>query len=200
VKPTFNAVVLILLGLGLSKAQEVDVYAGVGTARASSNGQQIDTFGDNTPHATPGMGGTFPNFGINVFLNKQWGVGWTAAWKASSTDYAGLSYHATFHTFDGIFQPTGIRTKRLAPELRAGIGVSSVHFQFDDQQACDQVPGCPGSHFFLAHAAGAIRWYVSNRLFVRPAVDLHYVYNFFPFGSRWVPRYSVSLGYSFGRE
>jgi hypothetical protein len=30
--------------------------------------------------------------------------------------------------------------------------------------------------------------------------DVHYVNNFFPFGSNWVPRYSVSLGYSFGKE
>jgi hypothetical protein len=74
-KPILNAAVLILLGSCVSNAQEVDAYAGLGTARASSNGQQIDTFGDNTLHATPAMGGTFLDFGINVFFNKQWGAG-----------------------------------------------------------------------------------------------------------------------------
>jgi opacity protein-like surface antigen len=203
-KSTLNLAVLIVVGFSASRqtvdAQEVDAYVGVGTARNSSNGQQIDTFGDNTPHAAPGMGGIFTDFGINVFFNRQVGVGWTASWKWTSADYAGLRYRSAFHVFDGIFQPARIRTNRFVPELRAGIGVTSVHFEFDDQQACDRVPGCPGSRFFLAHVAGAARLYVSSHVFVRPAVDLHYVNHFFPFGSQWVPRYSISLGYSFGKE
>jgi opacity protein-like surface antigen len=203
-KSILNAAVLLLVGLSASRlqvcAQEVDAYLGVGTARASSNGQQIDTFGDHTLHATPSLGGVLPDFGINVFFNKQVGVGWTASWRWNSADYAGLKYRSTFHVFDGIFQPARIRTRRFVPELRAGIGMTSVHFEFDDQQACDQVPGCPSSRFFLAHVAGAGRLYVSDHVFVRPAVDLHYVNHFFLFGTNWVPRYSISLGYSFGKE
>lgn len=203
-KSILSAAVLLLVGLSASRlqvcAQEVDAYLGVGTTRASSNGQQIDTFGDNTLYATPKMGGVFPDFGINVLFNKQVGVGWTASWKWASSDYAGLRYRSTFHVFDGILQPARFRTRRFVPELRAGIGMTSMHFEFDDQQSCDQVPGCPSSHFFLAHVAGAARLYVSDHVFVRPAVDVHFVNHFFPFGSHWVPRYSMSLGYSFGKE
>ena len=203
-KSILHVAVLLFVWLSASRqpvrAQEVDAYIGLGTAHASSNGQQLDTFGDKTLHATRGLGGVFTDFGVNFFFNKQVGVGWTAAWRWSSGDYAGLQYHSTFHTFDGIFQPARIRTKHFAPELRAGIGLTSVHFDFDDQQACDQVPGCPSSHFFVAHLAGAARLYFTDHVFVRPAVDVHYVNNFFPFGSNWVPRYSVSLGYSFGKE
>jgi hypothetical protein len=203
-KSILNVAVLLFVGFFASRqpvrAQEVDAYFGLGTARASSSGQQIETFGDKTLYATPKMGGVFTDFGVNFFFNKQVGVGWTGSWKWSSADYAGLTYHASFHAFDGIFQPARIRTRRFAPEIRAGIGFTTVHFEFDDQQSCDQVPGCPSSHFFLAHLAGAARWYVTDHLFVRPAVDVHYVDNFFPFGSNWVPRYSLSLGYSFGTE
>jgi hypothetical protein len=196
----------VLLSLAFSacmqpaRAQEVDAYFGLGEARDRSNGQQIDTFGDKTLHATPRLGGVSTDFGLNFFFNKQVGIGWTGSWRWTSSDYAGLTYQYSFHTFDGIYQPSQLRTKRVAPELRAGIGVAGVHFGFDDQQACDQVPGCPSSHFFLAHAAGAARLYLTSHIFVRPAVDVHYVNHFFPFGSHWAPRYSMSVGYSFGRE
>jgi len=182
------------------KAQQVDLYLGVGGAHARSNDRQIETFGDGTLYQTPSLGGVFTDFGVNVFLNKQVGVGWTAAWRWASGDYAGLPYHSTFHTFDAIYQPARLHTRKAAPELRAGIGMTSTHFEFDDDNVCAQVPGCPGTHHFLVHGAGAARLYVSEHIFVRPAVDIHYVHNFSVFGSKWVPRYSISLGYSFGRE
>jgi hypothetical protein len=146
------------------------------------------------------MSSVFTDLGVNVFFNKQLGVGWAASWRSTSADYAGLKYHPTFHTFDAIFQPARIRRERFVPEFRAGIGLTSVHFDFDDQQACDQVPGCPSSYSFLAHIAGAANLYVTHHVFLRPAVDIHYVNNFFLFRSNWVPRYSMSVGYSFGKS
>jgi len=180
-------------------AQQVDAYIGLGTARASSTGQKIDTFRDGTLFATPAMGGVFEDFGASVFINRQIGFGWNATWRAAH-DYAGLSYRPAFDNFDTIFQPDKLRTKHTATEFRAGIGLASVHFDFNDQQSCDQVPGCPSSHHFLEHLGAATRLYVTGHLFLRPAVDVQHVNNFFLFGSNWVPRYSVSIGYSFGRE
>jgi hypothetical protein len=49
------------------------------------------------------------------------------------------------------------------------------------------------------HLAAAGRWYLTDHLFLRPALDVHFVRNFFEFGSNWVPQYSVGIGYSFGR-
>lgn len=193
------ALTLSTLPVWTVRAQQVDAYLGLGTARTSSTGQRIDTFGDGTLYATPAMGGVFENFGFNLFVNRQVGVGWTAAWRAAH-DYAGLQYRAAFHTFDAIFQPAKLRTKRSATEFRAGIGFASVHFDFDDQQSCDQVPGCPSSHHVLEHLGVATRLYVTGHVFLRPAMDVHHVNNFFLFGNNWVPRYSLSLGYSFGRE
>ncbi len=145
------------------------------------------------------MGGVFTEFGLSLFVNKQVGVGWTVSWR-SAHDYAGLQYRPAFNTFDGIFQPARLRTRRFAPEFRAGIGLASVHFDFPDQPSCDQVPGCPSSHHFLVNLAVATRLYVTGRVFVRPAVDVQHVNNFFLFGSNWVTRYSLSVGYSFGKE
>src|SRR5262249_10208019 len=73
-------------------AQQVDAYIGVGGATASSNGQQIDTFADGNLLPTPKFGGASTNFGVNVFLNQQFGLGWTAFWRWSSSDYAGIKY------------------------------------------------------------------------------------------------------------
>jgi len=194
----------LVIGLAATRqlvhAQEVDAFIGLGSSFASSNGQQIDTFGDGTLHATSSLSGVFTNFGVNVFFNRQVGVGWTGAWKWSAADYAGLQYHASFNIFDGIYQPARIRTKRFSPELRAGIGVAGVHFDYDDPQTCAQVPGCPGSHFFVAHMAVAARYYFTDHVFARPAVNVNYVHDYFPFGRDWVPGFSMSVGYSFGKE
>lgn len=181
------------------RTQQVDAYFGVGTARDGSNGHSYDTQGTGTLYPAPAMGGTFLDFGINVFLTKKLGVGWTASWRGNQ-DYAAVQYRPAFHTFDAVFQPTRLRTKRLASEIRAGIGVARILYELGDQGSCDVVPGCPSSHYFVGHGGAAARVYMTNHIFLRPAVDIQYVKAFLPFGSNWVPRYSLSFGYSFGRE
>lgn len=181
------------------RGQQVDVYLGVATAHDSSNGHSYDTFGDGTLHQTTSLGGVFSNFGFNVFFGPQWGLSWNVAWRAAH-EYAGLQYRPKFNTFDAVFQPTKLRLKQVVPEFRAGIGFASVNFDFDDPQACAQVPGCPSTRHFLGNTGGAARWYLGHRVFLRPAVDVQYVQHFDLFGSNWVPRYSLSLGYSFSRD
>jgi len=185
--------------LSTLRAQEVDVYLGFGTARDSSNGRSFSTQGDNALYPAPSMGGVFPDFGINVFLKNGLGVGWNASWHGNH-DYSGLQYRAVFHTFDAVYQPGWLHPKRAAPELRAGIGVAGIQYDLGDQGSCDVVPGCPSSHYFVGHVAVAARVYMKSHFFLRPAVDVQYVKAFAPFGSNWVPRYSMSFGYSFGKE
>jgi hypothetical protein len=188
-----------MFSLSAVEAQQVDLFLGAGSAHASSNGQSFDTFGDGTRYPATSLGGVFTDFGANVFFNDQVGLGWTVSFR-SAHDYAGLGYRPSFNTFDGIYQPTRLRTKRSWPEFRAGLVVAAVHFDFDDPASCDQVPGCPASHHFLVDMAAATRVYVTSHVFVRPAVEVHYVKNLFLFGSNWVPQYSVSVGYSFGKR
>jgi hypothetical protein len=198
-----HSVVLTIIGLCASTqvvhAQEVAAYFGLGSAYVSSSGKQIDTFGDGNLYKTPAMDGLFASLGASVFLTKHVGVGAELSWRPSEGDYAGLKYRPSFASFDGIFRPNRGSTKRFAPELRAGIGWARVRYDFNDQPSCDQVPGCPDTTHFQAHLGAATRWYFNDHLFLRPALDVHYVHNLFEFGSNWVPRYSVGVGYSFGR-
>jgi hypothetical protein len=198
-----NAVVIFSVGLvgpvQVICAQEVNAYLGFGSAHDSSSDLQINTFGDGTLYKTPTLGGLFMTFGATVFINKHVGVGAELSWKASQGDYAGLKYRPLFYSFDSIFRPARGSTKRFEPEFRAGLGGERVSYSFDDQQSCDQVPGCPASTHFQVHLASAARWYLTDHLFLRPALDVHYVNNYFEFGSNWVPRYSVGIGYDLGR-
>lgn len=196
-------VAILTISAGLSataiRAQQVDLFLGVGTARAGSNGQSIDTFGDGTLYNTPALKGVFTDLGGAVFLNNQLGVGFTGSWRAAK-DYAGLFYRPSFYVFDGVFQPGRLADRRLVPDLRAGIGLASISFDYDDPNACAQVPGCPSTHHLVGHGGVGVRLYVFRHFFLRPAVDVLYVRNFFPFGSNWVPKYSMGFGYSFGKE
>jgi hypothetical protein len=199
----FRAVVVLVLACAAvrpARAQEVGAYLGFGGAHDSSNGAQIDTFSDGNLHKTPALGGVFGHIGASVFITKRVGVGGEISWRPSQADYAGIQYRPSFYTFDAIFRPQKGRTTRLEPELRAGIGGARLHFFPTDDPSCAQVPGCPSSHHFQEHLAAAMRWYLTDHLFLRPALDLHYVNNFSEFGSNWVPQYSVGIGYSIGRR
>jgi hypothetical protein len=185
-------------------AQSANVYFGLGTATDSSNNQLIDTFGTGNPFATPKMTGTFADLGASVLFTKQFGVGADISWRTSRGNYAGLLYRPIFYDVDGVWAP--ISTKRFEPEIHAGLGAMHIGYSYNQTQ-CDQFAGCSTfnqgvetSSHFQVHLAAAARLYVTDKIFIRPAVDSHYVNNLFQFGSNWVPEYSLGVGYSFGRE
>jgi hypothetical protein len=178
----------------------VAAYLGFGTAHATSSSSQIETFGGGVLYRTPNLGGLFAGVGGSVFFNRHLGVGAEVFGKPSNSDYAGIEYRASFYNFDAIYRPGKPATNRFVPELRAGIGGAHVTYEFDDQQACDNVPGCPSSRHFQAHMGVAARAYLNGHVFFRPAVDVHFVNGLSDFGSHWVPRYTVSIGFSLGRE
>jgi hypothetical protein len=188
----------------MSFAQSVNAYFGVGTAMDSSSNAQIDTFGTGNPFTTPELSGAYLDFGASVMFTKHVGAGADLNWKASRGNYAGLLYRPMFYNFDGVWSP--VSTKRFVPEVRLGLGGMHIGYSFN-QTSCDPFGGCNTSNesvetssHFQVHGALAARLYLTDHIFVRPAVDAHYVNNFFQFGSNWVPEYSVGLGYSFARE
>jgi hypothetical protein len=198
----------ILAGLAVAtsfaygQAGPVFVYFGGGSAHVGSNGQSIDTFGNGTLYNTPSMGGTFLDFGGGLMLTDHFGAAAQVSWRATQGDYAGLKYRPIFYDFDGIWQPA--KRGRIAPELRAGIGGVSLRYYYN-QSSCDQFAGCSSSNQYLetsrhfqVHLAAALRIRATEHVFIRPAFDVHYVNNFYQFGSNWVPAYSVSVGYAFG--
>lgn len=188
----------------LSFAQSANIFVGVGTATDSSSNTSIDTFGTGQPFITPKLGGTFMDVGASVLFTKHYGVGADVSWRASKGNYTGLLYRPTFYNFDGIWAP--ISTKRFEPEIHAGLGGMRLGYSIDQTQ-CDPFGGCQTSNqsvesssHFQVHFAAAARIYVTDHVFIRPAVDGHWVNNLFQFGSNVVPEYSLGLGYSFGRE
>jgi hypothetical protein len=179
-------------------AQEVLAYFGLGGAHDSSSGARVNTFGDGSLHNPPKLGGAWATIGGSVFVTRHLGVGAELSWR-SQTDYAGVKYRPSFYSFDAIYRPART-TKRFSPEFRTGIGGAHINYFPDDPTFCDQLPGCPASNHFQVHLAAAIPWYLTHHVFIRPAIDVHYVNNLVEFGSNWVPEYSVGIGYSLGRE
>jgi hypothetical protein len=181
-------------------AQLVDVYLGVGGAHDGSTHQQFETFGDGVLHPTTSLGGVFGDFGLGVMFRKQVGAAFDIGWRFSQGTYTGLNYRPVFYSFDGVFQPARLTTKRFVPELRAGIGGAALHFASDQQQNCLNGPGCQNSDHFQVHLALAGRIYLTDHLFVRPAIDGHWVHQFTEFATDFPVQYSVGIGYSLGRE
>jgi len=185
-------------------AQQGNVYIGLGTAMDSSNGQAIDTFGTGNYFNTPRLTGLFMDVGGEFLLTDHFGAGAEINWRAGQGNYAGLNYRPIFYDFNGIWQP--VKSKHFVPEIQVGLGGVAVNFN-ENQTLCNQFAGCQtinlgseSSDHFQVHMGIAARIYATPHIFFRPAVDAHWVNNFFQFGSNWVPEYSMSIGYSLGGE
>ena len=193
-----------LFGAQLAAAQGVDVFFGLGTATNSSSKQIVDTFGDGTLYGTPRMGGLFADTGGSLMITPHYGFGGEVSFRTSQGGYAGLNYRPIFYDFNGIYHPTG--EKRLVPEIQAGLGAVNLRF-YQNVSGCDVFGGCSSasqflesSNHFQLHFGVGLKYYVKGNFFVRPQFDLHWVNNFFQFGSDLVPEYSVALGYTFGSQ
>ena len=199
-----TAPVLLLFGaIGAAHAQsQLNVYFGLGTATDSSSDQKIDTFNTGNPYTTPKMAGLFSDIGASFMFSKHYGLGGDFDFRNSQAAYAGLNYRPSFYNFDAIVEPG--KTKRFVPELRGGLGGVNVSYSYSST-ACDPFAGCSTSnqyvesaHHFQVHMEAAARYYMTEHLFLRPAVEAHWVNNFSQFGSNWVPQYSLGIGWSFG--
>ena len=123
----------------MAQTPQTNVYFGLGTATADSNGQAIDTFGTGNFVNTPKMTGLFLNLGGSFMLTPHLGAGAEVNWRAGEGDYSGLNYRPIFYDFNGIWQP--FSRKRFVPEVQAGIGGVRVGFSANTQQ-CDAFTGC----------------------------------------------------------
>jgi hypothetical protein len=190
--------------VNFAHAQGGSVYFGVGTATDSSSNQLVDTFGTGNPYRTPKMTGSFGTVGAEAMFRSYLGFGGEATFRFRQGPYAGLNYRPTFYDFNAIFMPLPKAT-RVVPEFQAGLGGAKLSFYYS-QQFCSVFAGCQTSNSYLLssnhfqlHASAGLRIYVTRNTFIRPQADLHYVPNFFQFGSNRVPQYSLAIGYTFGR-
>ena len=193
---------LLFGSVQVAKAQSGDIYFNIGTATDKSSGQMIDTFGDSNLYSTPKMTGLFGGFGGSFMLRPSIGFGAEYFSRFSQGSYAGLNYRPKFYDFNAVWKPLN-KSKYVVPEFQAGIGGASLSFYYPQQ--CNAISGCSSSgiaassRHFQTHLGAGVNLYVKGGIFVRPQVDVHYVKNFFQFGSNWAPAYSVAIGYTFGR-
>lgn len=186
-------------------AQSFSGFYGFGFATDSSNHQPIDTFGNGVLFNTPGITGSFSTVGAEAMFTRHFGVAGELNWRNSQGNYAGLNYRPLIYDVGGVWQPLG-RSGRIVPELQGGLGGVNVRY-YVNQSACDAFVGCSTSSQFLesanhfqVHMSAAVRLYVTPHIFLRPAVDAHWVDNFTQFGSNWVPEYSLGIGYTLGER
>lgn len=206
-KPFFrysSAALFAMLAVGAANAQNsLDVHAGASGANAKSNGLSVNTYGDNNFYNTPSLDGAFMNLGAGIMVTPRFGFGGEFSFKPAKSDYAGLNYRPMFYDFNGIFHPTP-GNKRIVPEIQAGLGGVNMRFYYP-QNNCNVFAGCSSQSSYLQssnhlqlHAGVGVKFFLTNSLYVEPKFDVHYVHNFFQFGTNWVPQYGVNVGYRFG--
>jgi hypothetical protein len=195
-----------VMACGIASAQaSLDLHLGVSGANAKSSGLSVDTFGDGNFYNTPKLDGVFMNFGAGAMLTPRFGVGGDFAFKPGKSDYAGLDYRPMFYDVHAIFHPVPA-SKRIVPEIQAGLGGVNLRYYYS-QSDCNVFAGCSSqssylqsSNHFQWKVGGGVKLFVTSNLYVEPKVDLHYVHNFFQFGTNWVPQYGVNFGYRLGGD
>jgi hypothetical protein len=202
----FRSCIPLLIGLSFAAATayaqtNLDVFFGVGTAQdSSSNSTFLNPVTNIGNVTTPHLGGTFGKIGADFFLSHGFGFNGEADFRFTQGNYAGLTYRPIFYDFNGVWAPL---QGRIQPIVEGGIGGVDLKFYYPNSY-CDIYAGCTSSNFYLessnhfqVHMAGGVRFYVTPHIFLGPQVDVHWVNNFYQFGSAWVPEYTVSVGWSF---
>jgi hypothetical protein len=211
-----------MLALPFASAQSVvDAAVGFGTAQAPASAQQIDTdtflnycrVGTSTNCEKTGkMSRFFMGFGANFMLWDHFGIGMEAKLQPAKQDfghfsYGGYPYTAQTRTIlydvNGIWKPWS--NTRASLQLLGGIGGASVRFAAAAQCGTGSVLSCSNnsspinnSNHLQLHGGVGVQVYLTDVVFIRPQVDMHWVRNFSEFGRDTVPSYMVWLGYSFG--
>jgi len=201
----------------LAHAQSaLDVNVNFGGAFDSATGLGIDNL--NSPNAlgvclprsadafcqaTSKLSGFFLGFGGDIMFRKQLGIGAEVNFQPVHHDYGPLRSRQTFIDVNGIYEP--IITKRAIVQLQGGLGSAKTSFTIS-QNACvgtavctKQVSSLGSANHFQLHFGAGVQIPITDRFFIRPQFDLHYVPNFTDqYGSNWVPAATVAVGYHFG--
>lgn len=177
-----------------------DFYFGMGTA---SVGAAEPWLLSNGVASRPSMDGAFGTAGGALMLSPSFGVGAQASFRFRQGTYADFGYRPVFYDFNGIWAP-GL-TMRLTPEFQAGFGGVSTSFYDPSSPYFDYYSGqfstlVGRSNHLQLHAGAGMRILLTDRVFVRPQLDYHWVRNMWEFNRSSVLRYSIAVGYSLPTE
>lgn len=208
--PSLFAFFLFLAGVRPANAQQVSVYFGVGSATdgaATSAGcashQILDPIAVTCVSA-PVMDGTFGVFGGEFMMNPHLGVNAEYSFRFTQAPFLpteALNVRPGFYDFNAVYQP-GSSDSRIVPVLEGGIGGAKLSFYSSESLGVlpTQSQYLFSSNHFQVHGAVGVKLYVKAGMFIKPQVDFHYVPNLNQqYGSDFVPQYTVSIGYTFGR-
>lgn len=158
------------------------MFAGLNALTAKQAVQNIPKLG----------GGLFPSAGVDVFFGPI-GIGAEASFRATANS-SGL--RPTYYDFNILLAPIHI-ARSIVPVLMLGLGSQNIQ-GFQGLGNCGGLSNCAqyaGNHL-AAHVGLAVKFYVSEHIFLRPEAHFYFIHNntVFPNAQRW----GVSLGYSFG--
>ncbi len=178
----------------------------------------LPTFGNTCTTAssscqnTPALSSFMLGFGGDLMLWKKLGFGVDVNIEPTqqtyltiqpvSAGYGTLNSRVTLYDFDAIYAP--ISTKKVELKIKAGIGGANTKF-YNNVSSSSTVLGNQNeneyfgsaNHFQVMGGVG-VELFLTDHVFVRPEVDIHYVNNFSQFGSGLVPEATIWLGYSIG--
>jgi len=208
-------VLLLLAGVQQANAQGVSAYFGLGSANdsaATTSGCQtnfiLDEFTDAC-EAAPTMGGVFGVFGADFMIKPHIGFNAEYSFRFAQASYlpdAGLNVRPGFYDFNAVYQPTS-GDKKFVPVLEGGVGGAKIAF-YETSTGCVTAGTCVNSsealfnaNHFQVHAAAGVKIYFKGDIFLKPQVDIHWVDNLTQqYGRSVVPEYTISIGYTFGRQ
>lgn len=174
------------------------------------------TLGSSTTcTSTPALSGFILGFNGNLMLWKHFGAGVEYVLQPGKQNYLALPVVAgqgltsdeiqsrtTFYDFNGIVQP--YKSKKASIDIAGGIGGANIKF-YENQSASTSLLGnqsfnqfAGSSNHFQIHAGAGVQIYLTDKLFIRPQFDIHYVPNLNQWGSKIVTQEMVWIGYSFG--
>lgn len=207
--------VFFVAGAGQASAQQISAYFGMGSATdgaTMSSGcaaRQIDDpFAPVGPPSScvpaPTMGGAFGVFGADVMLNPHLGINGEYSFRFAQANFLpteGLKARPSFYDFNVIYQPSS-GDSRIVPVVEGGIGGAKLSFYASQQLGSlfNQSQFLFSTNHFQLHGAVGVKFYVRSNVFIKPQIDFHYVPNLNQqYNSDFVPQYTISIGYSFGR-
>ncbi len=192
---------LVLLFVAMSTvqlaAQDVDVSFGASTLLSG----KTTTNSDGSFNQTMG-GGTFLNAGVNYMIKHNLGAGFDINWRASQNTYTVIAgdtvpFRPILVSFNAIY--TRKVTKKIQPELIAGIGFSNTHFYTGETCNYIYCSNYTSSNHFMGDFGGGLRIYVHEGVFIRPEVRVYLINNnTVDFSNNYATRVGMSLGYNFG--
>lgn len=178
------------------QAQQIDAQFGLSGIKAQSANNFDITSTDHSPQSLGG--GIYPSLGADFIIWHNLGFDGEIAWKASRGSYQGTyPYRPILYDFNAVYAR---KISRVGFALMGGIGAESIRF-YQNFSVCNgfSCTNYVSSNHLLGHLGGALRLYVTPSIYVAPEVHGYFIHNNVEFTSPNAVRYSLNLGYTFGK-